>query len=146
MSDFKQHCKELTVRMRKRGYKLGLIKEGLRKAAALSREDLLYNQQHQQQSHIKNRIIFSTTYNPRIPHLHQKLQELQPILHASERCKKVFPEPPLIAYRRNRNLNDLLVSRRLPPDTEIKRSNTTEVDRSSCVCEEYGQKRQANPS
>ena len=138
MADFKHHCKELTVRLRKRGYKLGLIKNGLRKAAALSREDLLYTQQQEQQSHIANRIIFSTTYNPRIPHLQQKLQELQPILHASERCKEIFPKPPLIAYRRNRNLNDLLVSRRLPPDTEIKRSNTIEVDQSSCVCEECG--------
>ena len=137
-SDFKLHCKELTVRLRRRGYKLGLIKNGLRKAAALSREDLLYNQQQQQQSHTANRVIFSTTYNPRIPHLQQKLKELQPILHASQRCKEIFPEPPLIAYRRNRNLNDLLVSRRLPPDTEIKRSNLTEVDRGSCVCEECG--------
>ena len=139
MVDFKRHGKELIVRLRRRGYKLGLIKDGLCKAAALSREDLLYNQQ-QRQSHIANRIIFSTTYNPRIPHLQQKLQELQPILHASERCKEIFPDPPLIAYRRNRNLNDLLVSRRLPPDTEIKQSNTsaTEVDRGSCVCEECG--------
>ena len=135
--DFKRHCKELTVRLRRRGYKLGLIKDGLRKARALSREDLLYNQQ-QQQSQIKNRIIFSTMYNPRIPHLHQKLVELQPILHASERCKKIFDKPPLIAYRRNRNLNDLLVSRRLPPDTEIKQSETEQVDRNSCVCEECG--------
>ena len=138
MADFKHHCKELTVRLRRRGYKLGLIKSGLRKAAALSREDLLYTQQQDQQSHTANRIIFSTTYNPRIPHLQQKLQELQPILHASERCKDIFPMPPLIAYRRNRNLNDLLVSRRLPPDTEIKRSNIIQVDRSSCVCEECG--------
>ena len=137
IDDFKEHCKDLTVRLRRRGYKLGLIKDGLRKARALSREDLLYNQQ-QQQSHIDNRIIFSTVYNPRIPHLQQKLVELQPILHASERCKKIFDKPPLIAYRRNRNLNDLLVSRRLPPDTEIKRSDVEQVDRNSVVCEECG--------
>ena len=134
-TDFKRRCKELTSRLRRRGYKLGLIKEGLRKAAALSREDILYNQQ-QQQKQLENRIIFSTTYNPRIPHLQQKLRELQPILHASECCKKIFQKPPLLAYRRNRNLNDLCVSRSLPPDTEIKQFNTTTVDHNSNVCEE----------
>ena len=50
-------------------------------------------------------------------------------------AKKIFDKPPLIAYRRNRNLNDLLVSRRLPPDTEIKRSDVEQVDRNSVVCE-----------
>ena len=135
-TDFKKHCKELSARLRQRGYKVGLIKEGLRKAAALSREDLLHSQE--QPSRIENRIIFSTTYNPRLPNLHQKLQELQPILHASERCKNIFEKPPLIAYRRNRNLGDLLVSRRLPPDTNISVSNTRPIDRSSCVCEECG--------
>jgi hypothetical protein len=136
--DFKRHCKELTIRLRRRGYKLGLIKDGLRKASALSREDILYNQQQQQANQLENRVIFSTTYNPKIPHLQQQIKDLQPILHASERCRKIFQQPPLVAYRRNRNLNDLLVSRRLPPDTEIRRSNVTEVDRSSCVCEECG--------
>ena len=48
MADFKHHCKELTVRLRRRSYKPGLIKTGLRKAAALSRDDLLYTQQQEQ--------------------------------------------------------------------------------------------------
>ena len=135
-TDFKKHCKELSARLRQRGYKLGLIKDGIRKASALSREDLLYSQQ--QRDRTEKRIIFSTTYNPRLPNLHQKLQELQPILHASERCKRIFEKPPLVAYRRNRNLSDLLVSRRLPPDTNISASNTQPIDRSSCVCEECG--------
>ena len=134
--DFKKHCKELTERLRQRGYKLGLIKNGLRKAAALSRESLLHNEHQPQTRQSENRTIFSTTYNPRLPHLHHKLKELQPILHASERCKSIFPQSPLIAYRRNRNLDDLLVSRRLPSDTQISVSNTTSVDRKSCVCEE----------
>ena len=135
--DFKRHCDEFSTRLRRRGYKPGLIKDGLRKAAALSRDDLL-NNKHQQTRQRENRMIFATTYNPRLPDLHKKLAELQPILHASERCKTIFEHPPMIAYRRNRNLNDLLVSRRLPPDTEISTSNTIELDRNSCVCEECG--------
>ena len=55
---------------------------------------------------------------------------------SSSNRKRIFPQPPLVAYRRNRNLDDLLVSRRLPSDTQISVSNTTSVDRNSCVCEE----------
>ena len=64
-------------------------------------------------------MIFATIYNPKIAHLKDKVTNLHHMLHSSEKCKKLYPKPPVMAYRRGRNLNDLLVSRRLPPDTQI---------------------------
>ena len=85
-------------------------------------------------------MIFSTTYNPMIPDLRQKIHNLQPILHASQKCKNLYPHPPILAYRRNRNLNDLLVSRRLSQDTNIYSSTPiVNIDRHSNTCEECGQ-------
>ena len=86
-------------------------------------------------------MIFSTTYNPMIPDLRKKIYDLQPILLSSEKCSLLFPQPPIIAYRRNRSLNDLLVSRRLPQDTPIyppETNNTTTIDKENKVCEECG--------
>ena len=137
--DFKRHCNTLIIHLRKRGFKLGLIKDAIKKASALKREDLLAPTEDRQKD---ERMIFSTTYNPMIPDLREKIYDLQPILESSEKCKTLYPEPPIIAYRRNRSLNDLLVSRRLPLDTQIyppeTRNSTTTIDRENKVCEECG--------
>lgn len=136
--DFKRHCEKLVVHLRRRGFKLGLIKEGIRKASLMKREDLLAPKEDSPKD---ERMIFSTTYNPMVPDLREKIHNLQHILHSTEKCKKLFPHPPLVAYRRNRSLNDLLVSRRLPPDTEVYPAsvpNTTTIDKNNKVCEECG--------
>ena len=135
-SDFKKHCADLTQHLRKRGYKLGLIKEGIRKATALTREESL--RPTVREAHDR-RVIFSTTYNPMVPDLKNKLRDLHPVLHSSERCKAIFPKPPTLAYRRNRNLNDILVSRRLPNNINIiPPLDKINVDNSSIICEECG--------
>ena len=36
------------------------------------------------------------------------------LLHYSEKCKELFPEPPLLAHRRSPNLSNLLVRATLP--------------------------------
>ena len=136
-TDFKKHCEKLVTLLRKRGFKLGLIKEGVRKASLLNRSELLKPNEERDRD---ERMIFSTTYNPMIPDLKQKIHNLQPILHSSQKCKDLYPHPPIIAYRRNRNLNDLLVSRRLPQDTVIYSSTpTVTIDKNNSTCEECGQ-------
>ena len=136
IDDFKQHCTTLTQHLRMRGYKLGLIKDGIRKASAQAREELL--QPKTDITDHNDRVIFSTTYNPIIPDLKRKLNELQPVLLSSERCKAIFPKPPLLAFRRNRNLNDMLVSRRLPHNTNIIETPNIDIDRDSKICEQCG--------
>ena len=111
---------------------MGLIKDGIRKASAISRADALTPSQHEQK---RDRVIFSTTYNPMLPNIKQKLNTLEPILQASERCRDVFKEPPIIAYRRNRSLNDMIVSRRLPPSTEVASKTNITIDNKSNICE-----------
>ena len=84
-------------------------------------------------------MIFATTYNPMISQLKHKINDLHPILHSGEKCKKLFPKPPIMAYRRGRNLSDLLVSRRLSPDTEVHpQPPPTIIDANSNLCEECG--------
>ena len=138
ISDYRQHCTTLTQHLRLRGYKLGMIKDGIRKATARSRDELLQPKEDQEGTH-DGRVIFSTTYNPIVPDLKEKLKEFQPVLQTSERCKKVFTNPPLLAYRRNRNLNDMLVSRRLPNNQQIITDPENLVyDRNSTSCEQCG--------
>ena len=137
-SDFLKHCHTLTQHLRMRGYKLGLIKDGIRKASALKREDVLKPKDTEDTTEKDDRVIFSTTYNPIVPDLKRKFRELHPVLMSSERCTSIFPNPPLVAYRRNRNLNDMLVSRRLPPNSDIIDSSNTNFDNNNSTCEECG--------
>ena len=114
---------------------MGLIKDSIRKATAVTRAEALTPSTHQQQQN-QDRVIFSTTYNPMLPNIKDKLNALEPILHASERCREVFTQPPIIAYRRNRSLNDIIVSRRLPPDTPVANNiNNITIDKTSNICE-----------
>ena len=66
------------------------------------------------------------TYNPKLPSLPKCLKESQFILHSSERCATVFPEVPLVSYRRSRNLSDMLCSRRLAPNPTTKPNRDTD--------------------
>ena len=71
------------------------------------------------------------TYHPGLPKLHQILRRHLPILHASERMKQVMPNPPLVAYRRPKNLKDLLVRATLnPPERNFE--GTRQCGRPRC--------------
>ena len=49
------------------------------------------------------------THHPVLQSLRSTTWQYQPILHALEQLKQAFPLPPLIAFRRPKNLRDLLV-------------------------------------
>ena len=56
-----------------------------------------------------DRTVFVTTYNPNLPNFNNIIKKYYPILTASDRCKNAFRDPPLLAYRRPRNLRDTLI-------------------------------------
>ena len=97
--------------MLQRGYKQEEIDESIQKASGRRREDCL-------QPTIKkkeDRVPLVITYNPNNPPLNKITKELLPILHSSDRMKKAVPTPPIIAYKRPKNLIDLLVRADISP-------------------------------
>ena len=59
------------------------------------------------------RVPLVATYHPALNSLGKVPRRLHPMLTNSEEHRKVFPEPPLIAFRRCKNLKDILVRARL---------------------------------
>ena len=55
------------------------------------------------------------TYHPALNGIRKAVGKLQPMLAASEERKRVFPEQPLVAFRRASNLKDNLARAKLPP-------------------------------
>ena len=72
------------------------------------------------------------TYHPALNSLGKVATRLHPMLTNSEEHRRVFPEPPLIAFRRCKNLKDMLVRARLSSynlrhgnDSQIPKVHTT---------------------
>ena len=59
------------------------------------------------------RVPLVATYHPALNSLGKVARRLHPMLTNSEEHREVFPEPPLIAFRRCKNLKDILVRARL---------------------------------
>ena len=89
-----------------RGHKRDYVKTQINKALYnVPRKNTPYYQ-HKKSN---NRTVFVTTYNPSLPNFNNIIKKYYPILTSSDRCKNAFKDPPLLAYRRPRNLHDTLV-------------------------------------
>ena len=91
----------------KRGYKEPFVRDQIRKAKQIPRNEALKERLHETKG--TERIPFVVTYNPTLPNIQKILCKKRPILNASERLQKIFKETPVVAYLRSPNLSDLLV-------------------------------------
>ena len=88
------------------------IHNAIKKASLVTREEALADKTTPESL---QRAPFVITYNPMLPNIPKVLHDSQSILHASERCTKVFKNLPLVSYRRARNLSDMFCSKRIAP-------------------------------
>ena len=109
---FKKRTDQLHNILLDRGYKEKLIKDSISKARQVSREQALRTDIEKKGN---DRVPLVVTYNPALADLRRIIKVHQPILHTSQRCTDVFSQPPIIAYRKGRNLTQILTSKRLTP-------------------------------
>ena len=112
-----------------RGYPEKIIQDSYCKAKARDHHSLIHGEKRKKDG--DKRIPLVLTYNPLNPNLMKIVKKHWQILHLSPDCKKLFPEIPILAYRRNRNLRDTLVRASLlkPIQTEKDRK----LRRNKCV-------------
>ena len=113
--DAEKNIQDLQDHLSKRGYDPKLVEESIEKAKTVDRSSLLiYNEKKK-----NKRVPLVLTYDSRLNKASRTVSEQMSTLHMDEKLCKIFPDPPLISFRRNRNLRDLLVSTRLPdPKTD----------------------------
>jgi hypothetical protein len=84
------------------------VENQLHKVDNLERENLLqYNTRKQ-----NNRIPLVITYSKALPNIHDILRKNMKILNQSDKMKKVFNQPPIVSFRRDKNIKDILVHRK----------------------------------
>ena len=78
------------------------------KVDKLEREDLLnYNQSKQ-----SDRVPLVLTCTDALPNIYTILRKHLDTLYNSEEMKQVFPEPPIVAFRGDKNFKDILVHKK----------------------------------
>ena len=67
------------------------------------------------------------SYHPALDGLGDIIKSLLPILHASNEMRRIFPELPLFAYKRVRNLKNDSVRSKVKRDNSIFSNNNTRI-------------------
>ena len=60
----------------------------------------------------KRRIPLVVTYSKNLPNIRNIIKKNMKILHQSDKMKEIFNECPMVAYKKDRTLEDILVHRK----------------------------------
>ncbi|XP_056386298.1 uncharacterized protein LOC130282273 [Hyla sarda] len=104
MEDFKKHARDLTERLRVRGYPRKVISKAFQKALHSERNDLLKPRIRLEDTSL--RLI--TPYNNRWNQIRQLLYQHWTILKSDLKLNSLIPSTPLLTAKRSRNLKDIL--------------------------------------
>ena len=104
---------ELKNMLLERNYSSGMIDASIRRARAISREKALVRVAKPNQH---KRPVYAVSWDPRLPDLSRiQSKHWRSMTLSSPYMKEVFPEPPLTAYRRQKNISDFIIRAKIPP-------------------------------
>ena len=109
-----------------RKYKPSLVDAAIRRSRAIQRAQALKKVVLPPHS---KRPIFAVTDDPRLPDLQSLQRKHWWSMIQDQYLTSVFPEPPLVASRKQKNIADFLIRARLPPILSLhpKRNKTDRV-------------------
>ena len=122
--DYRRHRSELKFQLRKRGYSGRSIETQLQKVDRMDRLQLLQKDINRQKT---DRVPLVLTYSKSLPDIRAILRKHQDTLFTSERMQDIFPKPPLLAFRKDRNICDTLV--------HSKTNRALRTTEKRCACE-----------
>ena len=124
---------ELKQLLLDREYREGMIDAAINKARSISREKAL---QEMVQKESDRRPVFVATYDPRLPDLPgiQK-KHWRSMVTSDQYMAEVFPEPPLVAYRRQKNIKEFLVRAKVPPRNAKTKRNLKGMKKCNKPCQ-----------
>ena len=97
---------ENSSRTWKRCYSCTPLQRDTNRVRSIPRHPTL--QPQEQKSAKTDRTPFAIFFNPALPKISSVVNKYTTLLQSTANCKKAVPNPPVIAYRRNASLLDLL--------------------------------------
>ena len=117
ITDFNSKVKLFTEKLQTRGYTENEISQITKDIKYTNRTSILDNKSND--TNKDKKLVFTTKFNPGIKtsHLKQALLQNWDKIEQDKVLGKLFPEKPLIAYKREKNLKDTLVRAKLNKTT-----------------------------
>ncbi len=112
-SDLDLRTHELTDQLIRRGYNKDTVTQQISKAKSVPRQDTLRISEKNTKS---DRVPLVVTYHPNLPDLNGIIRKHWPIIQSHPRLNNAIPELPIIAYKRPKNLRDILIRAQIKPD------------------------------
>ena len=103
---------ELKDLLLSREYKPSFIDSAIEKARNVPRREALKKVTKEKQS---DRPVFVIHYDPRLPSIPAIIKKHWRSMIQDPRLKEVFPKPPLVAYKRPKNIRDKIIRSKVPP-------------------------------
>ena len=100
-----------------RGHSTKKVQEAINRAHSVPRPSAL--EQKPINDATKSRVPLVVTFHPNLPPLRNTTNDNHHILHTSDRLQRAVHETPVLAYRRPRNLRDLILRAKVPPLTDV---------------------------
>ena len=120
---------QLKNNLKRRGYKQSIIKKSFNKANNISRSSLL---QYKEKQKCK-RTPCVLTYHPCLRNSFNTIRGHWTSVEKNSKLSKVFPEPPVVAFKQPHSLRNLLVRAEMSkPNTTIGKSHSCGDKRCKC--------------
>ena len=103
--DFIEAAERMKGYFMQRGFDQSAIEETISEVLKKPREEALTYKKKKS----SDRVPFVVTYHPRLRMMGRVLHKNFKLLQSNERLQKAFPEPPMVAFKRLKNLRDILV-------------------------------------
>ena len=109
---------ELKTLLMAREYPERIIDSAINKARKIPRKIALLKIRQKEKN---DRPIFIIKYDPRLPTINSLTSKhWRSMVKQDKYLEEVFQEPPLTAYRRQRNLRDILIKAKVPPAPSLR--------------------------
>ena len=114
-SDLYNNCKGLLNTLTKRGYNKTDTTIQINRAITIPRNELL----NKIKTSNTERLPLTVTYNRTLPDLKTIIDKNWHILQIEPKLKEIFAEPPILAFKRNKNLRDIIGGNKLFDNKKI---------------------------
>ena len=114
--DLDQALNELKCKFKERGHKMHTWNQHIYKVKSIDREELLKKKKTKKSSTMH----FSVTHNTNLPTIKKSPEKKWNILSLNKEISDAFNEKPIMEYKRNKNLRELIGQVHLSNDKLIK--------------------------
>ena len=116
VEDLDQALSELKGKFLQRGYKEYAVSEQIEKVKSIERKEILTKKKTKKSS----KIHFPVPYNTNLPTIKKAIDKNWNILSINREMSDIFNEKPIISFKRNKNLRELIGQVHLKNDKPIK--------------------------